>query len=175
MTAGPTGPAGDPMRPIRPGELPWFGPETIAVVRASCRRLPENALVLTEEFYACLFEMAPGTRAMFAEDMTAQSERLLRALLAAVNALEDPQALEPQLRAWGAWHRHVHGVTNDMYVYVGHALVRAVVRVLGPTETSVGSAWIAVYQWLASVMIAGAEEESVQRPGYPTERRAYPG
>lgn len=141
---------------------PTFDPATVALVRASCRALPADATVLTREFYGCLFEMVPELRAMFPQDLSVQSDRLLRALLAAVDALDDPARLAPQLRAWGARHAQVYGVTDGMYAYVGHALVRALRKVIGDADTSVGSAWIAVYQWLATTMIAGARDSRRQ-------------
>lgn len=158
-----------PAVPRRLHDLPPFDDRTIALVRESCARLPEKADVLTRVFYTRLFEMAPAVRPMFPAEMRPQEERLLNALLAAVAALDDPAKLEPQLRAWGAWHRRALGVTDDMYVYVGHALIRALRSVLGHTETSVGSAWVAVYEWLAAVMIDGAD--AAERPQYPVSDR----
>lgn len=156
-------PSTDRTAPLRANEPTTFDPQTIALVRASYRMLPENKIELAREFYACLFEMAPATRAMFAADLEPQQDRLLRALLSAVNALDNPEVLKPQLAAWGALHRRKYGVTNDMYVYVGHALVRAVRNVIGVTETSVGSAWISVYEWLAATMIEGADSVDAGR------------
>ena len=119
---------------------------------------------LTREFYRQLFEMAPQTRAMFPEDMAEQNERLLNALLAGVRALDRPELVEAHLRRWGVVHRRMHGVTDEMYVYVGHSLIRAIHKLFGHLETSVASAWISVYEWMAAVMIDGAETaESVDR------------
>ncbi len=141
-----------------------FDPVTIQIVRDSCSRLPADSVELTREFYRQLFEMAPSTRAMFREDMSDQHDVLLAALLAAVRALDRPELVEDHLRRWGVVHRRMHAVSNDMYVYVGHALVRALRRVLGHLETSVASSWIAVYEWMAAVMIDGAERaEAVDR------------
>ena len=51
-----------------------------------------------------------------------------------------------------------------MYVYVGHALVRAIHKIVGHLETSVASSWIAVYEWMAAVMLDGAEKaEAIDR------------
>ena len=141
-----------------------FEPATIAIVRDSCTRLPSDQVELTREFYRQLFEMAPGTRSMFQADMTAQQDRLLSALLAAVRALDRPEVVEDHLRRWGVVHRRMHGVTDEMYVYVGHALIRAIHKILGHLETSVASSWIGVYEWMAAVMIDGAETaEAVDR------------
>ena len=141
-----------------------FDPATVAIVRDSCTRLPSDTVELTREFYRQLFEMAPSTRSMFEADMSEQHDRLLSALLAAVKALDRPEIVEDHLRRWGVVHRRMHGVTDEMYVYVGHALVRALHRILGHLETSVASSWIGVYEWMAAVMIDGAESaEAVDR------------
>lgn len=141
-----------------------FDPATVAIVRDSCKRLPSDQVELTREFYRQLFAMAPSTRSMFQADMTQQHDRLLSALLAAVRALDRPEVVEDHLRRWGVVHRRMHGVTDEMYVYVGHALVRAIHKILGHLETSVASSWIGVYEWMAAVMIDGAETaEAVDR------------
>jgi nitric oxide dioxygenase len=141
-----------------------FDPTTVAIVRDSCKRLPSDQVELTREFYRQLFAMAPSTRSMFQADMTQQHDRLLSALLAAVRALDRPEVVEDHLRRWGVVHRRMHGVTDEMYVYVGHALVRAIHKILGHLETSVASSWIGVYEWMAAVMIDGAETaEAVDR------------
>ncbi len=69
--------------------------------------------------------MAPHARAMFPEDMDAQNERLLKAILMTVENLDKPEMVEAHLRRWGAHHRRKHSVTNDLYPYVAHSLVRA--------------------------------------------------
>ena len=146
---------------IAAGRETIFDPRTMQIVRDSCKRLPRDQVELTREFYRQLFEMAPGTRSMFPEYMTDQHDRLLSALLAAVRAMDRPEVVEDHLRRWGVVHRRMHGVTDEMYVYVGHALVRAIHRILGHLETSIASSWISVYEWMAAVMIDGAEAADI--------------
>ncbi len=143
---------------IAAGRETIFDPRTMQIVRDSCKRLPSDQVELTREFYRQLFEMAPETRSMFHKDMSAQHDRLLAALLAAVRALDRPEVVEDHLRRWGVVHRRMHGVSDEMYVYVGHALVRALNKIQGPLETSVASSWIAVYEWMAAVMIDAADK-----------------
>jgi hemoglobin-like flavoprotein len=148
----------------RVGRATAFDPTTVEIVRNSCARLPKDKVELTREFYRQLFEMAPSTRALFAEDMTEQNERLLNAILAGVRAMDRPELVEAHLRRWGVVHRRMHGVTDELYVYVGHSLIRAIHKLFGHLETSVASSWISVYEWMAAVMIDGAETaESVDR------------
>ncbi|HYJ75500.1 MAG TPA: globin domain-containing protein [Kineosporiaceae bacterium] len=152
------------VEPRRLRDLPPFDPGTVAVVRASVARLPSEPIELTREFYRQLFTIAPQARALFAEDITDQTERLLSAILAAVRAMDRPELVEDHLRRWGVVHRRMHGVTNDLYVYVGHALIRALHTIFGHLETSVSSAWVAMYEWMAAVMIDGADSaEAIDR------------
>jgi hemoglobin-like flavoprotein len=148
---------GSDVTPRRLRELPPLDPSTVQHIRESAKRLPENSIELAQVFYQHLFEMAPQVRGMFPRDMSAQEEKLLNAIVATVGALDDPVALEATLRRWGAAHRRAFGVTDAMYVYVGHALVRTV-KILLSDSSAVLSSWVAVYEWLAAVMIDGAEQ-----------------
>lgn len=135
-------------------------PEAIAAVRASCAAVADRPVRLAEVFYAHLFEMAPHTRTMFPADMTDQMQRMTDTLLAAIAHLENPDtaSIEALLRRLGATHRTAYGVEAEHYLYIGHALTRAVRDVAGPVYSGgLSSAWIAVYQWVAGHMIEGAD------------------
>jgi hemoglobin-like flavoprotein len=151
--------------PFKPRQGRHAGRETeeeewgaVEWVRWSITQLPvNNQRILTDIFYDELFSMAPDTRALFAEDMDPQKDRLLSALLAAARHMDNPDGVEHHLRAWGVIHRRL-GVTDEMYVYVGQALVRTIGRLLTNDFTQVHSSWVAVYQWMAAVMIDAADE-----------------
>ncbi|MCW2719404.1 globin domain-containing protein [Pseudonocardia sp.] len=135
-------------------------PEVIAAVRASCASVADRPVRLAETFYAHLFEMAPHTRGMFPADMSDQMQKMTGTLLAAISHLESPDtaALEALLRKLGADHRTKYGVESEHYLYIGHALTRAVRDVSGPAFSGgLSSSWIAVYQWVAAHMMAGAD------------------
>jgi hemoglobin-like flavoprotein len=142
--------------------VPYPDPVSIAVVRATCRRLDRTQPQLAMLFYEHLFAIAPQVRTMFAADLSAQTDRLFGALLTAVDAIEQPETISPLLRRLGYLHQQHHGVTGDMYPYVGHALIRAVRDYSGDWSTLAGSAWSAVYAWLAAEMRLGAEAGSLQ-------------
>jgi hemoglobin-like flavoprotein len=132
----------------------------IAAVRASCLAVAHRPVRLAEAFYAHLFEMAPQLRAMFPPDLTGQMQKMSDTLLNAIGQLDtaDTTALEAALRRLGADHRTRFGVEPEHYGYIGHALTRAVRDVAGPGySSSLSSAWIAVYQWVAAQMTAGAQ------------------
>ena len=137
-------------------------PDQVAIdaARHNCARLNRDDPYLARRFYEHLFVLAPQTRKMFPPDMTIQTERLFAALLDAVDAMDQPESIRRQLRALGAAHAQRYLVTEDLYVHVGQALIRAVRDVTGDLSTLTASAWSSVYQWLADEMIAGAREAS---------------
>lgn len=143
-------------------------PAVIAAVRASCRAVADRPVRLAEEFYRELFEMAPQLRTMFPADMSGQMQKMTDTLLAAITHLAetDTAELEGVLHRLGADHRARYGVEAEHYGYIGHALTRAVREVAGAQFTgSLSSSWIAVYQWVAAHMTAGAESLDHPEPG----------
>lgn len=132
----------------------------IEAVQASCGAVAQRPVRLAEAFYANLFEMDPQLRGMFAADMTDQMQTMTDVLLGAIAqiATRDTAELELTLQALGAAHRTRYGVQNRHYLYIGHALTRAVREVAGPAYSgSLSSSWIALYQWVAAHMVAGAD------------------
>lgn len=135
-------------------------PAVIEAVQASCAAVAARPVRLAEEFYANLFEMAPQVRGMFPADMTGQMQTMTDVLLGAIAqiATRDTAELEVTLQRLGATHRTRYGVESAHYLYIGHALTRAVREVAGPAYSgALSSSWIAVYQWIAVHMIAGAD------------------
>lgn len=158
------------IEPRRLHELPPFDMRTVEAVRLSCAKLTEP-IELTREFYRDLFQRVPTARGLFQADMAPQQERLLSGILAAVQALDRPHLVEDSLRHWGVVHRRQHGITNDLYPHVGHSLLHALKILYPQMETSVGSAWIAVYEWMAAVMIDGADRADLADENRPAPVR----
>lgn len=121
--------------------------------------MADRPVALAETFYQHLFDIAPQARAMFPPDMTGQMQKMTDTLLTAIRTLAgaDTTELESALRQLGAQHRTHYGVAPDHYLYIGHALTRAVRDLSGPLWSgSLSSAWIAVCQWVATHMIDGS-------------------
>ena len=139
-------------------------PEVMAIVRRTAEAVADRPAALAERFYLHLFELAPAVRDMFPQDMTAQNERLSRALFDVVRALVDPDRhgarMEANLHRLGADHAYRYGVRPEHYPYVGHALVRAVNDISGDSSASTSSAWIWVYEWVSAHMIGAAGNRS---------------
>ena len=109
-------------------------------------------------FYDRLFEIAPGLRSMFPQDMRDQKRKLFVMLATAVQGLNDLDRLVPQVKALGARHAG-YGVRSEHYAIVGQALIWTLERGLGKAFTpQVEWAWTRVYSLLATVMQQGAKE-----------------
>ena len=101
---------------------------------------------------------------MFEADMTAQQDRLLHALLAAVRALDRPELVEDHLRRWGGRlsPADVRGDRRDVRVRGGMRRRATTVTLAGPPrDQHRGRAGSAVYEWMAAVMIDGAQRADV--------------
>jgi hemoglobin-like flavoprotein len=153
-------PAPQPRRPAR---------SDVLAIKASLVAVRKQPVALAESFYAHLFEMAPAARAMFASDMTAQMQRMTDVLLANIAALEDDRpGLEDALRALGALHRDRWGVRPEHYLYIAHALTRAVRDVAGPAWSgSLSSSWISLTQWITGHMLVGHHGGAAPEPPSP--------
>jgi hemoglobin-like flavoprotein len=134
---------------------------TMDVVQASCRALADRPVRLSELFYEHLFDMAPWLRPMFAEDMTQQMQRMTDTLLAAIAELARTDAgnLKILLRQMGVDHYVRYQVAPPHYLYVAHALTRAVRDVSGSEFSSrLSSSWISVCKWVTEQMCEGARD-----------------
>ncbi|WP_306216391.1 globin domain-containing protein [Actinoplanes sp. RD1] len=131
--------------------------EAMAVVQRTAAAVADRPVALAEKFYEHLFELAPAVRTMFPPDMTAQNDKLCRALFQCVGALvssdEEMVRTVSALRRLGAHHEQHHAVRPEHYPYVGHALVRAVRDLSQEWSTSASSSWVWVYEWMTAHML----------------------
>ena len=112
-------------------------------------------------FYATLFELAPETRDLFPEDLTAQRGKLVNELLFLVDAATDRDGLGlegflARARDLGARHAS-YGVTNRDYAPVGAALVAALRSCVPEWDDDHVEAWMKLYRLISNVMREGAE------------------
>jgi hemoglobin-like flavoprotein len=132
--------------------------QAMTVVQRTAAVVADRPVALAEAFYQHLFELAPGVRSMFPEEMSAQNEKLCRALFQCVRALvsDDREATEMErvLRRLGADHAERYAVLPEHYPYVGHALARAVRDLSQDWSTTCTSSWIWVYTWMSEHMLA---------------------
>ena len=139
-------------------------PDQVKLVQDSFSKvapISEQAAVL---FYDRLFEVAPGVRAMFPDDMTEQRKKLMATLAVVVNGLANLEAVLPAASALAK--RHVsYGAKPEHYPVVGGALLWTLEQGLGPKFTpEVRDAWAEAYGLLSDVMMLGAAEGEAVEP-----------
>jgi NAD(P)H-flavin reductase len=118
---------------------------------------PEN---LARSFYAILFTEHPHIRDLFPAALTAQRDRLVKAISYVIDQLEEPDKLLPFLAQLGRDHRK-YGVTAEHYAAVGQSLTIAL-RANAGTELwteDVDRAWDEAIGLIAGTMIAAAQQE----------------
>lgn len=130
--------------------------QTITLVQHSWQQVAGIAPQAAALFYQNLFEADPSIKTLFTGDMTAQGEKLMHMIGAAVGQLNDLDTLVPILQQLGA--RHVaYGVKDAHYQTVGVALLKTLQQGLGSAFTpAVNAAWAEVYDVMAEVMITSA-------------------
>lgn len=118
----------------------------------------------TAYFYALLFIRHPELRALFPAAMNTQRDRFFRAILAAVERLDAPEALAAYLGELGRGHRK-YGTKPTYYPAVGEALRGAVSR-YAPTSWSgeAEGAWVRAYTRISQTMIDAAAEDERSAP-----------
>ena len=133
-------------------------PEAINLVQESFRKVAPIADQAADIFYARLFEIAPGLRRMFPDDMTGQKRKLMSTLAFAVNSLRDLETLLPALKDLGI--RHIgYSVEDEHYDTVGAALLYTLEKGLGDAWShELHDAWAEVYAAMSSVMKQAAME-----------------
>jgi NAD(P)H-flavin reductase/hemoglobin-like flavoprotein len=143
----------------------------------SLSRLLKESWALVEErqdklasyFYARIFLMDPNLRDLFPIQMDVQRARLLRAIVSAVQTVDDPERFDGYLRALGRDHRKFHAQPAH-YDAVGVALMDSL-RAFAGSQWSVeyDQAWRDAYEVVARTMVRGAEEDSDQPPYWHAE------
>ena len=116
------------------------------LVRASFARLAPDADTVATIFYAFLFEIDPGLRPLFKDDMARQRGLLMTMLATAVENLHQLEKILPAVRSLGERHAG-YGVTDADYDTVANALLLTLAQGLGDDFTpAVRDAWIACYE-----------------------------
>jgi hemoglobin-like flavoprotein len=129
----------------------------VSLLRTSFRLVLEREPDITHRFYGILFEKYPQVKPLFGRNTSQKQEKMLAdALVAVMDHLEDAAWLEAQLGAIGAKHVS-YGVTDEMYGYVGDALITALSQVAAADWTEEHtSQWAAAYGAITSLMLKGA-------------------
>lgn len=125
-------------------------------IRASLAPAAADPAGFARAFYARLFELAPGIRALFRGDMATQEMKLARTLVTVVGGLDQSEALVPTIEALGRAHRG-YGTKAAHYPLVGQALIDTLAAYNGPGfDAETRAAWERLYAWVAQHMLHGA-------------------
>lgn len=113
-------------------------------------RLPEASV----SFYETLFDLAPGLRSLFRDDLAGQGMRFMSAIGVIVGHLGNPEALEARFRALGASHA-AFGLGEADYRAMEEALFITLREALGPDFTrETQAAWRRVFRHMTETMRA---------------------
>src|SRR5215510_2892486 len=116
------------------------------LVRSTWTLVVPIADTATAMFYERLFEIDPGSRALFENtDMAEQRLKLLQVLSVAIAGLDDLHRLIPIVENLGRRHAG-YGVRDEHYDSVGSALLWTLQKGLGAAwNAETAAAWTEVY------------------------------
>ena len=133
-------------------------PRQAQLVRESFESVRSVGTTIVQLFYARLFSLDPGLRALFRHEMRDQSRKLADMLAAVVDSADNLEAVRPRLRELGRQHV-AYGTTASHYELVASALLWTLGHVLEREfypETR--DAWATLVQEVNAEMLAGAAE-----------------
>ena len=108
-----------------------------------------------DRFYEALFAIAPETRSLFRDDLTALKLKFMNMLASIVGAVERPEMFASILTHLGRQHRR-YGVKATHYEPVGTALLISLQASLGERMTpQVRDAWTCLYTEIEGAMLQG--------------------
>ncbi len=138
----------------------------VETLRESFELVLTRAPDLTRRFYDELFRRRPEARELFGRSARDRQEKMLaQALVAVLDHLEDAVWLREQLHALGAKHTG-YGVTEEMYEWVGDALLATLADAAGDAWTpTVRAAWLDAYTAIAGMMMDGAAGRTLPPTG----------
>ncbi|USG60567.1 globin domain-containing protein [Sneathiella marina] len=134
-------------------------PHQQQLVHESWQQVVPIADTASELFYNRLFELEPGLKPLFCgTDMTGQRHKLIAALTAVVDNLDQVAELAPIIAALGRRHRG-YGVEAQHYDVVGQALLDTLKTGLGESwSVELAEAWTTLYGTVAALMQDGAND-----------------
>lgn len=124
----------------------------IRLVQDSFSQVEPIAEKAAEIFYDALFGIDPSLKPLFRNDMKVQGRKLMTMLKAAVDGLDDLEALVPALQQLAKRHND-YGTKKSHFTPVGNALLYTLKTGLGDGFTEeVRQAWVSVIHIVADTM-----------------------
>ena len=139
------------------GKRKMISPEDKQLLKTTWAKVAPISDVAAALFYDRLFTLDPSLQRMFANaDMKEQRRKLMQALAAVINGIDNLGALVPTLENLGKNHVR-YGVTDRHYDTVGAALLWTLEQGLKEAWTPAArSAWTVAYTTVATVMRSAA-------------------
>jgi hemoglobin-like flavoprotein len=97
-------------------------PEQVALVQSTWQKVVPIAGTAADLFYDKVFELAPGVRSMFPDDMTSQKAKLVSIMNTVVTSLHEIETLVPTIEELGRFHGG-KDVKPEHYGVVAEALL----------------------------------------------------
>jgi hemoglobin-like flavoprotein len=127
----------------------------ISLVRDSVDSLREDAEPFALLFYGKLFELDPGSRRLFHNDLAVQGRKVIDMLTSVVESLDDFQPMRARLAELGRKHSEI-GVRQEQYDTLTAALLWAIGQALGPDfDPPTRDAWRLAISAICAAMKAG--------------------
>jgi hemoglobin-like flavoprotein len=127
------------------------------------RRLVRDSVALLEEysqafallFYGKLFELDPGSRRLFHNDLAVQGRKLMAMLTSVIESLDDFQPMRARLAELGRQHAEF-GVHPEQYETLTTALLWSIGQALGSSfDAPTREAWRLAISAICSAMKDG--------------------
>ena len=129
-----------------------MSPQEIALVTETWRGVVPVRDTFAQLFYAKLFALDPGLRALFGGNLAEQGRSLVAMISIGIRNLAQPESIERALRELGQRHAS-YGVRPEHYETVATALILSLGLTLGEAFTpEARAAWERAYAQLAGAM-----------------------
>jgi class 3 adenylate cyclase len=126
-------------------------------LQASLPIMLEDQDQFAKIFYDKVFEMAPGVRSLFRNNMTDQGRLLTHMLGGIVYALSRPEHLRSGLKRLGENHVN-YGVREDHYPIIKEAMLYSIAEIMGERRTEKTlDAWNAALEYIIGAMLRWEE------------------
>jgi DNA-binding winged helix-turn-helix (wHTH) protein/hemoglobin-like flavoprotein len=156
-----------------PGGTALLASVDLRALHESLERVADRMPEMVHAMYGTLFARHPEARTLFRRNRPDVQERMLAdALTSIVDQFQDAPWLEETLLALGARHA-AYGVRDEMYAWVGEALLEALAHTLGDDWTPrLSRAWTDAYAAISVLMLAGQAAALTPQRGLAAHRPA---
>ncbi len=129
-----------------------MSPDQISLVKSSWQQVLPIKDTAAQLFYTRLFELDPGLRGLFRDDMVEQGRKLMTMINTVVNHLDQLEPILGSVEDLGRRHAG-YGVKDHDYDTVGEPLIWTLGQGLGEHFTPpVKLAWVNAYTTLSATM-----------------------